>query len=154
MALIAENEIKHLIQNYREDLDLSAIDKTLLEDINLDIRVVVDWNHNDTDIDLHVIDPNLEACFYSHPRTKLGGIMSPDMTQGFGPEEFVLKNAKKGDYFIKIKYYGDRYQKAENPTFMKITIYKYYGTNRESKAIKMIRLTNADDQEMIAKLSF
>ena len=153
MKLIAQNEIKHLIQNYKEDLDLTAIDKNLIKAINIDIRVVVDWNHNDTDIDLHVIDPNLEECFYSHPQTKLGGIISPDMTQGFGPEEFVLEKAKKGDYFIKIKYYGDRYQKAENPTFMKVTIYKYYGTKRESKAIKMIRLTNKDEFEMIAKVS-
>ncbi|MFD2914903.1 VIT domain-containing protein [Psychroserpens luteus] len=153
MQLIAQNEIKHLIQNYKDDLDLSSIDKESLAEINLDIRVVVDWNHNDTDIDLHIIDPNLEECFYSHPKTKLGGIMSPDMTQGFGPEEFVLEKAKKGDYFVKIKYYGDRYQKADNPTFMKVTIYKYYGTNRESKEIKMIRLTNKDEFEMIAKVT-
>lgn len=154
MTLIATNEIKHLIQNYRDDLDLSNIDKELLKEIDVDIRIVVDWNHNDTDIDLHVIDPNREECYYSHPDTKIGGHMSPDMTQGFGPEEFVLEKAKKGDYYIKIKYYGDRYQKAENPTFMKVTIYKYYGTKRESKDIKMIRLTNKDDQEMIAKVSF
>nr|WP_321227531.1 VIT domain-containing protein [uncultured Psychroserpens sp.] len=153
MQLIAQNEIKHLIQNYKDDLDLSSIDKESLSEINLDIRVVVDWNHNDTDIDLHIIDPNLEECFYSHPKTKLGGIMSPDMTQGFGPEEFVLEKAKKGDYFVKIKYYGDRYQKADNPTFMKVTIYKYYGTKRESKEIKMIRLTNKDEFEMIAKVT-
>ena len=153
MQLIAQNEIKHLIQNYKDDLDLSSIDKESLAEINLDIRVVVDWNHNDTDIDLHIIDPNLEECFYSHPKTKLGGIMSPDMTQGFGPEEFVLEKAKKGDYFVKIKYYGDRYQKADNPTFMKVTIYKYYGTKRESKEIKMIRLTNKDEFEMIAKVT-
>ncbi len=153
MKLIARNEIKHLIQNYKDDLDLSAINKDLLKEVDLDIRIVVDWNHNDTDIDLHIIDPNLEECYYSHPKTKIGGVMSPDMTQGFGPEEFVLSKAKKGDYFIKIKYFGDRYQKAENPTFMKVTIYKYYGTNRESKNIKIIRLTNKDDQETIAKIS-
>jgi uncharacterized protein YfaP (DUF2135 family) len=44
------------------------------------------------------------------------------MTAGFGPEEFTLRKAIKGDYFVKIKYYGDRYQKTENPTFMKATV--------------------------------
>ncbi|WP_229724575.1 VIT domain-containing protein [Winogradskyella forsetii] len=151
---IAENEIKHLITLYEDDLDLSEIDKKLIDEINYDIRVVVDWNHNDTDIDLHIIDPNLEECFYSHPKTKIGGCMSPDMTQGFGPEEFTLPKALKGNYFVKIKYYGDRYQKIENPTFMKVTIFKNYGSKNQSIEKQIIRLTKSDDEEIIAKLSF
>ncbi len=154
IALIAQNEIKHLIKKYKNDLDLSQIDKRLLEEVAYDIRVVVDWNHNDTDIDLHIIDPNLEECFYKHTSTKIGGHMSPDMTQGFGPEEFTLKQAVKGDYYIKIKYYGDRNQKVESPTFMKVTMYKYYGSKNETNETKIIRLTKKDDEEIIAKLSF
>lgn len=153
IKLIAQNEIKHLIKKYKNDLDLSEVDKKLIDEVSYDIRVVVDWNHNDTDIDLHIIDPNLEECFYSHPKTKIGGNMSPDMTQGFGPEEFTLSKAIKGDYFIKIKYYGDRYQKIESPTFMKVTIYKNYGSKDESKSVELIRLTKKDDEEIIAKLN-
>lgn len=151
---IAKNEVKRLIHNYKEDLDLKEVDKTLLEPVGFDIRVVVDWNHNDTDIDLHIIDPNLEECFYSHNETKIGGKMSPDMTQGFGPEEFVLKDAIKGTYYVKIKYYGDRYQKIGNPTFMKVTMFKNYGKKNESKEIKIIRLTKSDNEEIIAKITF
>ncbi len=154
ISLVAQNEIKHLIKKYKNDLDLSQIDKKLLEEVTYDIRVVVDWNHNDTDIDLHIIDPNLEECFYKHTSTKIGGHMSPDMTQGFGPEEFTLKQAVKGDYYIKIKYYGDRNQKVESPTFMKVTMYKYYGSKNETNETKIIRLTKKDDEEIIAKLSF
>jgi len=154
ITLIAKNEIKHLIKNYKNDLDLSQIDKNLLDEVAYDVRVTVDWNHNDTDIDLHIIDPNLEECFYQHTSTRIGGNMSPDMTQGFGPEEFTLKQAIKGDYYIKIKYYGDRYQKEENPTFMKITIFKNYGSKDETIEIKIIRLTKKDDEEIIAKLSY
>jgi len=115
---------------------------------------VVDWNHNDTDIDLHIIDPNLEECYYSHNKTTIGGTMSEDMTQGFGPEEYTVQKAIQGDYFIKVRYYGDRYQKVENPTFMKVTIYKYYGTIKETKETQLLRLTKSDNEEIIAKLSF
>lgn len=152
LELIAQNEIKHLIKNYKNDLDLSEIDSKLIDDVYYDIRVVVDWNHNDTDIDLHIIDPKLEECFYSHPNTKIGGQLSPDMTAGFGPEEFTLRKAIKGDYFVKIKYYGDRYQKIENPTFMKVTVYKNYGSKDESKSVEVVRLTKADDEVVIAKI--
>jgi len=151
---IAKNEIRNLIQIYKEDLDISKIDKELIEPVNYDVRIIIDWNHNDTDIDLHIIDPNLEECFYKHNRTSIGGKISKDMTQGFGPEEFTLKNVIKGDYYVKIKYFGDRYQKIENPTFLKITIFKYYGSQKETKEIKIIRLTKNDKEEVIAKLNF
>ncbi len=151
---ISENEIKHLINEYKEDLVLDSISKKYKETTPYDIRVVVDWNHNDTDIDLHIIDPNLEECFYNHSTTKIGGQMSQDMTQGFGPEEYTVKKAIKGDYFIKVNYYGNRYQKIETPTFMKVTIFKYYGTNKETKETKILRLLKADNEQILAKVSF
>ncbi|WP_160127685.1 VIT domain-containing protein [Kordia antarctica] len=151
---IALNEIHHLTENYKGDIDTSALDKTSVPKETFDVRIVVDWNHNDTDIDLHVIDPNLEECSYKHTRTKIGGKISQDMTQGFGPEEFTLKNAIKGDYFVKIKYFGDRYQKIENPTFMKVTLYKYYGTKKETKEVKIIRLAESNEKLIVAKLRF
>lgn len=148
---IAKNELNKLIQNN------SKINKEKLNERNevnttLDVRIVIDWNHNDTDIDLHVIDPNLEECFYSHSKTQIGGEISQDMTQGFGPEEFKLKYAKKGTYFIKVNYYGDRYQKIENPTFMKVTMFKNFGKTNESREVKIIRLTKAKDKQIVAKL--
>ena len=152
---IAEQEMRFLIKKYKEDLDLKKIPKKYIsDDLPMDLRVIVDWNHNDTDIDLHIIDPNLEECFYSHPNTVQGGVMSRDMTQGFGPESFTLKEAKKGFYFIKIKYYGDRKQKIETPTFMKVTIFKNQGKVNEEKKVQVIRLSKKDNEEVIAKIEF
>jgi uncharacterized protein YfaP (DUF2135 family) len=68
-----------------------------MDDVSYDIRVVVDWNHNGTAIDLHIIDAKFEECFYSHPNTKIGGQQSPDIAAAFGPEEFTLRKAIKGD---------------------------------------------------------
>lgn len=150
---IAEQEIKLLIAKYKDDLDIDKIPKEYLSiSEKIDLRVVVDWNHNDTDIDLHVINPNLEECYYSHSKTQQGGKISKDMTQGFGPEEFILKKAKKGFYYIKIKYFGDGKQKIETPTFMKVTIYKNQGKENEEKSVRVIRLTKKDREEMIAKI--
>ncbi len=152
---IAEQEMRFLIKKYKEDLDFDKIPKEYISDVtSMDLRVIVDWNHNDTDIDLHIIDPNLEECYYSHPKTAQGGVMSKDMTQGFGPESFTLKEAKKGFYFIKIKYYGDRKQKIETPTFMKVTIFKNQGKVNEEKKVYVIRLSKNDSDEVIAKIEF
>ena len=151
MQQISRNEINKLLQNNAEikKEDFKNVNEV---DASFDIRIVIDWNHNDTDIDLHIIDPFLEECYYSNPKTKIGGELSQDMTQGFGPEEFTLKNAKEGTYFIKVNYFGDRYQKVENPTFMKVTMFKNFGKLNETKNIKIIRLTKTKDKQIVAKL--
>ena len=151
---ISEREIMHLVKEYKDDLKLDSIPTHYKKEDPMDIRVIVDWNHNDTDIDLHIIDPNLEECYYRHKKTEIGGKVSQDMTQGFGPEEYTVKKAIKGDYFVKVKYYGSRYQKIENPTFMKVTIFKKYGTLKETKETQLLRLVKADNEEIVAKLTF
>ena len=151
MQTITKNEINKLIQKS------SKVNDELLEsynkiETNFDVRVVIDWNHNDTDIDLHIIDPNLEECSYENVKTKMGGEMSKDMTQGFGPEEYTIRNAKKGAYFVKVNYFGDRYQKVENPTFMKVTLFRNFGKPNESKEIKVVRLSKSKENQIVAKI--
>jgi len=143
IEIIALNEMNRLISLNADDLQINHI-----------VRVVIDWNHNDTDIDLWVTDPNNEKCFYSHKKTKIGGLMSDDMTQGFGPEQFILKEAIQGKYKINIKYFANSQLKISGPTFLKITIFKNYGSKNEIKESKLLRLTKVDAVLDIGTLEF
>jgi tetratricopeptide (TPR) repeat protein len=149
---IAFVEMNNLIKKYHEQLNLNAVDKKYIKNTNVDLRVVIDWNHNDTDIDLWIIDPNKEKCSYEHIKTKIGGRLSTDMTEGFGPEEFLLKNAVKGEYKFFIDYYSDEVQKISGPTFLKITIFNNYGNKNESKKTNVYRLDSEDDEIEIGRL--
>ena len=153
MEAISNKEIKLLYAAYKEDLDLTIIPEEFRTDkIGYDVRVVIDWNHNDTEIDLHIIDPNREECYYAKPTTKQGGVLSKDGTEGFGSECFHLKKAQKGFYYIKINYFGDRKQKLETPTFLKVTIYTNQGKKNASKEVSVIRLTRKDKEEIVARV--
>jgi len=151
MQSITKNEINNLLQN-NKDINSEKLDNTKRINTVHDIRIVIDWNHNDTDIDLHIIDPYREECSYQNRKTVIGGEISMDMTQGFGPEEFTLPNAKRGAYYIKVNYYGDRYQKIESPTFMKVTVFRNYGKTNETKEVKVLRLTKRRDKIIVSKL--
>ena len=80
--------------------------------------------------------------------------MSDDMTDGFGPEQFVLKKALKGNYQIQVKYYASNQQKISGPTFLKITTFKHYGYKNEIKKTQLVRLTKVDEVLDIGKLIF
>ncbi len=151
---IAYIELTRLIHTQAKHIKLTETQKNLFPQTLLDMRIVIDWNHNDTDIDLWVIDPNGEKAYYGHKRTKIGGHMSDDMIDGYGPEEFMLKKAIKGKYKVKIKYYADSMQKISGPTILKISFFTHYGQKDEERATKIVRLGAKEDVIDVGELFF
>jgi TonB-dependent SusC/RagA subfamily outer membrane receptor len=133
-------EINRIIALHKGKLNLSAIPKSIIQPLPTDIRIVMDWNMNNTDIDLWVTDPDNEKCYYSHNSTAMGGRISHDMTQGFGPEQFLLKTARKGTYKIEINYYGDRQVTIAGPTTIMAELFTHYGTPQEKKEIIVLQM--------------
>lgn len=152
MNNITKNEINSLIQN-DNTINKSTLDSYNEINTNYDVRVVIDWNRADTDIELHVIDPNLEDCFYRNPKTQIGGEIAADENAGYGPEEFTIRNARKGDYYIKVNYNNAVLQNDENPTFMKITTFKNYGTAKTTKEVQVVRLAKNKGEQIVGKIT-
>ena len=142
---IAINELNALIELHPGKIDTSAYDKRLMGNCPVDIRVILTWNTNDCDIDLWVTDPNGEKCFYSHKETVIGGRISDDITRGYGPEEFCLKNAIKGEYLIQANYFGTANQRRLQPVVVQATIYTHFGMPNQKKQVLTIQLGSAND---------
>ncbi|MCT4639393.1 MAG: DUF2135 domain-containing protein [Bacteroidales bacterium] len=107
----------------------------------VDIRIVIDWDANDTDIDLWVTDPLFERCSYKNKETKIGAKISNDITTGYGPEEFMLKHAIKGDYYIEVDFYGSSKQSVTGPVTVKAFIYTNFGRKNQTKEVLTIQIT-------------
>ena len=135
-------EINHLIAK-NPNLNTSKIDKRLIIDIPVDVRVVINWNMNNTDIDLHVKDPIGEMCFYGSHNTIIGGLISIDNTSGYGPEQFLLKNAVKGKYRIYVNYYGDSQVTSAGPATVMAEIFTKYADKAEQRKVVCLQLSNA-----------
>ena len=128
------------------------MNKSHAENAKYDLRIVLDWNRDDVDLDLQVIDPMLEMCFYSYPRTQIGGNLTPDVQTTFGPEEYSLRNARRGDYYIKISY-NNSIDKNEPPTFIKVTTFKNFGKPNETKEVEVIRLNKNSGEDIVSKIT-
>ncbi|WP_242204371.1 VIT domain-containing protein [Aestuariivivens insulae] len=149
---IAFIELNRLVSKYGNELDLSEALQKEFTKMPMDVRVVIDWNHNDTDIDLWVIDPNGEKAYYSHSKTNIGGRMSEDLTEGYGPESFLLKNAIKGNYKVMVDYFADSVQKISGPTVLKVTLFTNYAKPNEQKETIIIRLDKEEDEIEVGNL--
>lgn len=138
-------EINNIIALKNGQVNPSKIEKSAVKNMAVDVRVVLNWNMNDTDIDLWVIDPNDEKCFYSHRETEAGGRISRDFTRGYGPEQFMVKKALKGTYKVMLHYYGDRQQKIAGPTTVMAEIFMNYGKPNQERKLVVMQMTKEGD---------
>lgn len=140
MELIVIHEINSIINRSERALNTIFIASCFLKNTPVDIRVVIDWDANETDIDLWITDPMGEKCSYNNRKTRIGGTMSNDITQGYGPEEFRLKKAVEGKYKIEAKFYGSRKQRLLSNVNIRAFVYTYFGTQNEEKQVLTIQL--------------
>lgn len=115
-----------------------------------DLVVTIGWNTDRTDVDLHVVDPTGEECFYEHPETKIGGQLTSDVTDGYGPEMFTLPAAKPGAYYVAVNYFADDVSRATTRTKVYVTICQKWGSPEETVIRKVVTLTTGKDFHKIA----
>jgi Ca-activated chloride channel homolog len=152
IELITLADMNAVIAKTNRGLDLSRIDPRLLKNLPVDLRVVLTWDADNTDIDLWVTDPNGEKAFYGNRTTYQGGRMSQDFTGGYGPEEFSLRFAKPGKYRIEAQYYGDRQQLVTGATTIQARVTKGFGTSRADEQIVTLRLKDRSEVVYVGEI--
>jgi hypothetical protein len=143
---VVVTEINRLIAA-NPNLNTSNIDRRLLINIPVDVRVVINWNMDNVDIDLHVRDPHNEECYYGNRRTNMGGRISHDNTSGYGPEQFMLKRAVNGKYRVYVNYFGAREFTADGPATVMAEIYTNYGGRNEQRSVVALQLGRAERRQ-------
>jgi Ca-activated chloride channel homolog len=144
-------EINNILSQ-NKNVDASKVDDRLKANLPVDIRIVINWNKDNTDIDLWVTDPRGEDCSYSHKSTEIGGRLSNDFTQGFGPEQFLLKKAIKGKYKIKTNFFGERQNILSGPTTVMAEVYLYYSDGRQERKIAVFQSQKENKRENDSKI--
>ncbi len=150
---IALTEMNAIIEACGREVMPEAADSRLIRNLASDIRVVLSWDMDNTDMDLWVTAPDGEAASYRHPRTRIGGRLSRDCTQGYGPEEFMLKKAIPGVYRVEVNYYGHSRQTIAGEVTMAVTVFSKFGTPQQKKETTTLRLKNTKDKVLVAEFT-
>ena len=154
VELIAITELNDIIvKAKRAGVEVKDVDSRLVHPLEMDLRVVIGWDTDMSDMDLHTFDPTGEECFYQHRLTTNGGRNSFDITQGYGPEEFMVRAALNGDYRIKTHYYGQRSQKMIGPVTLYAEITTDFGRPEEKTETLMFRLATRDEMVDVATVT-
>lgn len=115
-----------------------------------DVTVVLTWDTDGTDVDLHVVDPTGTETYYGNRQTGTGATLDQDVTGGYGPETFTLANAIDGAYEVRAKYYSDN---GQPQTFVRVDVILFEGTEREERLTYRGVLEKTDEVVHIASFS-
>ncbi len=150
IELVALMEVNALLPKARAlGLRKLPLDERLRALLDVDLRVVIEWNTLATDMDLWVDEPNGERAIYSNPRTAIGGRLSNDMTEGLGPEEYLLRRAAKGEYRISVHVYGTDAINPNGTTVVTARLYRDFGRAQQSEQTMEIELKPDDEGEVL-----
>jgi hypothetical protein len=149
---VALNELNAVIARAAKPLDTAFIDPRLRRNMPLDLRAVLAWDSDNSDMDLHVTDPNGEECYFGHRLTYQGGMISRDFTGGYGPEEFILRHAKPGKYRVQAHYFGDRRQEVvTGGVTLTLTLSTGWATPRQRDQTVTLRLSGRNDSVLVGE---
>jgi hypothetical protein len=143
-------DINRLVTEH-SGIKTDKLDKKYLNKMPVGIRIILNWNQMNTDIDMHVIEPTGEECFFGHKNTALGARFSKDFTQGYGPEQYLLRNAVKGNYQIRTNYYGESTLTQNGPATVMVEIYTQKNGKTERK-LQTIQLGTIKEKQELAKI--
>jgi tetratricopeptide (TPR) repeat protein len=132
-------------------LDTSHIDPRLLKNMPLDMRAVLSWDADNSDMDLWVTDPTGERCYYGHRFTEQGGRLSVDFTGGYGPEEFSLRHAMPGKYKVEANFFGSRQQVVAGATTLQLKLTSGFGRAGARDQMVTVRLSGRGETVLVGE---
>jgi tetratricopeptide (TPR) repeat protein len=155
IEVIALMELNTIIPKARAaGIQKIPVDQRLVKLLDLDVRISLSWDADLTDIDLWVIEPSGERTYYGHNLSTIGGLVSRDFTQGYGPEEYVLHRAMRGKYVVQTNFYGSGAQTLTGAVTLQLDLFTNYGRPNEKRKSITLRLSEQKETFTVGTLEF
>ena len=112
------------------------------------LRVVLSWDSDSTDIDLHVVSPDGQHVFFANRVVANGGALDVDVTTGFGPEIFATPSPLRGAYHVFVNYYGAG-ERQDVITIAQVALIQDEGTPSEKQQVFRVPLRKPGELTLV-----
>lgn len=117
------------------------------------LRVLLSWDTDRTDLDLHVVTPDGEHCYYGNRTLKNGMSLDVDVTTGYGPEIIAAPSPKNGTYLVYVNYYGSG-ERTGGLTTGKVSIVTNAGKPNEKIESSLIPLRAPGEVTLVKTFNY
>lgn len=115
----------------------------------VDLQIILFWDTDQTDVDLHVKEPSGEIVNYTHTEAASGGRLDRDDTDGYGPEIYSLGSSPAGVYEVMAHYFGDR---GTGQTTATVIVVAREGTDEERRWRFEVPLVRQGEKVTLARV--
>jgi uncharacterized protein YfaP (DUF2135 family) len=117
------------------------------------LRVVLAWDTDGTDLDLHVVSPDGEHVFYGRRVSRNGGALDVDVTTGYGPEIYANPTPPPGVYHVYVNYYGSGPDR-QDVTVAQVAIVTQENTVSEKRQVVQVPMRKAGELTLVKSFSY
>ena len=149
LSTVLIEEYNNLVLKSKKTFQLTP---KLKDNLDMDLRVVISWDSDMTDVDLHIVQPDKEKVYYGNRVSNAGGRMSNDYTRGLGPEIFGMRYALPGEYKIYGKVYSADALFFNGQISVKVDIYLNYGRPNQVHKSTTVKITEKRKEIELAKI--
>lgn len=109
------------------------LDPRLEKLLDMDLRILLSWDLDNTDMDLCVVI-NGDSVGRKNRHSKDGSLFYHDNTEGYGPEEYMLRRTRRGrTYCIKVENYSADAWLLFQPVNLRVEIITGFGRPDEKR---------------------
>jgi len=154
IEITALTDIMRLLKHAERNDFLKLKDKVdwrLVSDMDVDLRVTIQWDTDMTDVELLVIEPNGEHCDSFNNKTSNNSMLSRNFTNGYGPQEYLVRNALLGEYVVKVRLFASPENSFGTTVCVKIWT-DFARLDMETESTCFVRLEKAKQVETVATI--
>lgn len=146
--LVSLTELNSMIPRYRRlgGTDV-PLDPRLIANLDLDLRIVLEWKNENMDVDMWLTEPNGELASYWNDDTAAGGRLSEETTDGSGPEQYMIRRAANGTYKLKAEIYSDDPLNPNGTARVIGRLIRDFGRPNEREQMVEVELLPQDESE-------
>lgn len=149
---VLKTELVHLAKKHKDKIEFSRLpNEWLVTDFKQDLRMVIEWSDRTVPFEFQFVNPRKKFFKWNHTLEENRNRMLDEKKQGFQMEEFIIDDAKRGEWIVNVQYLGQE-DNYKLPPFLKYTVYRNYGTAQETKEVKVIKLFRQTDKVTLATL--
>jgi tetratricopeptide (TPR) repeat protein len=143
-------ELNAIISLHGKELDLSGINTSIVRPLPVDLRILVDGNIPGIPGQVTITEPGGGiAVPYQRAKNVAG-----DIQNQYGINEYQLREAKKGNYAIRVNYYDAYRQTMDVPVFVRITVFRNFGKAGQSIEMQNVVLDNQNGNIEIGEVKW
>lgn len=147
------SELSRLVALHKDKIDYSRLpNEWLRTDFKVDMRMTIDWSDKSVPFEFQFVNPQKKFFKWTHTLEESRDRLKAEQKEGFQTEEFIIDDAPAGEWLINVQYLGNEGDYVL-PPFLKYTVYRNYGTPKETKEVRVIKLFKQVDKVTLGKVT-